>query len=202
MGNDDFYKAYTLRGDKERDIQAAKYEVEYENIYHLKNLYWLMYEWFGIEGFKSLDGDSYIETLYWQRVKPEGATEHHVWWRTVKVPQGSSYYRYFIKVDIQTLNMNKGEMMRSGKKFNVNNGDVIVRVESYLQLDYQNQWQTHWLLKNFDSWYRKRFMKKHAEDLKQELYKITYRLQSAIKQYLELHTKFDLPKPFHPNKAL
>jgi hypothetical protein len=205
VSNANFYKSYTLRGDADRDIQVAKYEVEYESTYHLKNLYWLMHEWFDIEGFKSLEGDDFFENLYWQRVKPDGMMEHHIWWRCVKVPQKNSYYRYFIKVDFQTLAMSatgKAEIMRGGKKFKVNEGDIIIRVESYLQLDYQNEWQTHWLLKNFDTWYRKRFFKKHVEDLKRDLYKITYRLQDTIKQYLDLHTRYDQPKQFHPNRTL
>ncbi|MEM4261182.1 MAG: hypothetical protein QXG00_08110 [Candidatus Woesearchaeota archaeon] len=200
--NDDFYESYTYRGDDSRDIRVALYEIEYENVYHLKNLYWLMHEWFDIENFESLDHDGYFENLYWQKIKPDGSIDHHIWWRTIRVPKNNNYYRYFIKVDIQTLNIGKSEMMSRGKKYNVNQGDVIIRVEAYLQLDYNNKWKKHWLLKNFDTWYRRRFFKRYVEDLKKDLYKTVYRFQDTIKQYLELHTKFDLPKPFHPPKTL
>jgi hypothetical protein len=200
--NDDFYKEYTLRGDSERDYKVAQYELEYENVYHLKNLYWLMHEWFEIEGFKSLDNDGFFESLYWHRIKPEGNMEHHVWWRAKFEWENNSYYRYFVKMDMQTLNMGKTELMSRGKKYSVNQGDVIIRVEAYIQLDYKNKWQKHWFLKHFDEWYRKRFFKHQIEDLRVDLYKIIYRLQDTVKQYLEIHSKFELPKPFHPARTL
>jgi len=190
-----------LRQGDERDVLVAKFEVEFEETFHFKNLYKLIKEWLDVEQFEDIDGGQ-PEHLYFERVTATGSKEYHIWWRTMLIPYKNSYYRYFLKIDYQGLNMKSSEVMQQGMKFKTDKGDLIIRVDAWLQLDYNNQWKDHPILKHFDSWYRRRIYKNKIELLKVDFYKIAYRLNNTIKQYLKLKTSYDMPKPFHPEKGV
>jgi hypothetical protein len=194
-------KGCMLRKGDERDILVAKFEIEYEETFHLKNLYKLLKEWLDVEGYKAYKAGE-VEDLYFERVNLNGSKEYHIWWRAVRVPYSNTYYRYFIKIDYQGLNMKSTEVMHQGLKFKTDKGDLIMRVDAWLQLDYMNKWKDHFILKHFDSWYRKRIYKNKIELLKVDLYKAAYRLNNTIKQYLKLKTSYDMPKPFHQEKGI
>ncbi|MBW2991462.1 hypothetical protein KY348_07220 [Candidatus Woesearchaeota archaeon] len=192
-----------LRPGDERDILATKFEVEHEDVFHLKNLYKLVHEWLEDEDFVAVDtGDDKCESLYLDRTKPNGEKEHWVWWRTIQVPRGNNYYRYFLKIDWQTLYMKKIEIMHKGHKFKTNKGDVIVRIEAWLQLDYQGKWQKNPLLRIFDKWFRERFYLDSIKKYRQDLYSTAFRLHQTIKQYLELKAPADWGRPFHPVRGV
>ncbi|MBN2142079.1 hypothetical protein JW711_01995 [Candidatus Woesearchaeota archaeon] len=192
-----------LRPGDDRDILACKFEIEHEDVFHLKNLYKRIYDWMVEEGWAATDGgDKNYETLYWERERPGGIKEHHIWWRAWMTPQGNSYYRYFLKLDYQTLVMKKSEVMSQGMKFSTNKGDVIIRIEAWLQLDYQNKWGKSFLGR-WDQWFRKRYYLDNVLKYKQDLYSDIYRLHTMIKQYLQLKPiKADWGRPFHPTRGV
>jgi hypothetical protein len=192
-----------LRPGNPRDILATKFEIEHEEVFHLKNLYKLIYEWIGEEGFVSVDtGDDKIEMLYLDQTKASGEKEHQIWWRAIQVPRGNNYYRYFLKIDYQTLYMKKIEIMHKGQKFSTNKGDIIIKIEAWLQLDYQNKWENHPILRIFDRWFRERFYLEKVKAYRQDLYTITFRLHQNIKQYLQLKAPVDWGRPFHPERGV
>ena len=195
-----------LRPGNPNDLPVAKFEIENEDVFHLKNLYKRIYEWLDDEGFVSVDvGDDKIERFYLDRTLLNGNKEHHIWWRTVMEPRDNKYYRYFLKVNYQTLNVKKMEIMHKGQKFGTNTGDVIIRVESWLQMDYPNEtesWDKNSFLKIFKTWFNKRVYKEKIDTYKTDLYRTTYRLHTAIKQYLQLKMTDDWGRPFHPEKGV
>ncbi|MBN1275841.1 hypothetical protein JXA12_06160 [Candidatus Woesearchaeota archaeon] len=186
--------------DKDHNIRASYFEVEYEEVFHLKELYKLVFEWTELWQYGSIDGIGEIESLYWERVNQNGSQEHHIWWRFER--KINSYVKYFIKFDFQTLNMSKIEVMHKGKKAKTNKGDVIMRADAWVMLDWQDQWKNHWLLKHVDEWYVKRWYKSQVEQHKKALWFELYNLEDSIKQYLTLHTQFERPEQFRPAKGL
>lgn len=196
-----------LRPGDGRDILATRFEIEHEDVFHLKNLYKLVHEWLEDEDFISIDtiseGDNdKVETLYLDRINMSGEKEHFIWWRTVQVPRGNSYYRYFLKIDWQTLYMKNIEIMHKGHKFKTNKGDVILRIEAWLQLDYQDKWRKNPFLNIFEKWFRERFYLDSIKKYRDDLYLTAFRLHNTIKQYLELKAPTDWGKPFHPEKGV
>ena len=184
------------------DVRAAEFEIEYEDVFHLKNLYKRIYDWFISEGWRAADtGEPKdFEVLYSDRTRGE-ATEHHMWWRAYK--DQSRFIRYFLKVDIQTLNMRKTEVIHKGHKFGTNRGDVIIRVVSYVQIDYNNEWEKHPVLKYFKDIFRRRMYLDNIQKEKRDLYLSTYRLHTTIKQYLQFKpTTQDWGRSFHPEKGI
>jgi hypothetical protein len=196
--------ALKLRPGDDRDILATKFEIENEEVFHLKNLYKLIYEWLDEEGFKAVDGkaDDKIESLYRDTTTGDGAKEHLIWWRSVQVPRDNNYYRYFLKIDWQTLYIKSIEIMHKGQKFKTNKGDVIIRIEAWLQLDYRDKWKNHPFLRIFDRWFRERFYLEKIKSYKHDLYLTTFRLHQTIKQYLQLKAPVDWGRPFHPEKGV
>jgi len=178
---------------------VAEFEIEREDVFHLKNLYKLIHEWFMMNGFVSIDSnDDKVETLYFQRILDNGNSEHHIWWRLHKIPGGNNYYKYYVRFDFQTLNMGKGEVVVKGKKVKTNSGDVIMRCKTYVILDYKQEWRKHPILKTFHGWWRRYFYKKHFDFIKTDLWVTTYKLQDVIKQYLNLKNPYEMQKPFNP----
>lgn len=185
--------------DKET-MPVAWFELEKEDVFHLKNLYKLVYEWFNMNGFNSTDTpkDDKIEKLYWQRILPNGNAEHHIWWRTEKIPHGNNYYKYVIKFDFQTLNMGKTEVVNRGQKMSTNKGDVILRCKAFLVLDYNRNWRDHSVLKLFYNLWKRYVFRDNIEHLKADLWVTTYKLEDVIKQYLNMKTPHEMQKSFHP----
>jgi hypothetical protein len=188
--------------DDKYNILVAKMEIENEDTFHMKNLYKLMHDWLVEEGFKTIyedSGDDNPEIFYLERILGSGAKEHRIWWRSLRYPGNSQYYRYFMKIDFMTLNMKSIEVMHQGHKMKTDRGDCIIRIASYLQLDFNKRWKRNSF---WDKVFRNRIYKAQIEAYKVDLYKITYRFQNIIKQYLKLKTLYEVPKPFHPEKGL
>jgi len=184
--------------DSEHVLFVAEFEIEHEDVFHLKNLYKLIYEWFGVNDFKSMENDDKWETLYWQRVLQSGDMEHHMWWRVQKIPYNNKYYKYYVKFDFQTLNMGKAETTVKGQKLSTNKGDLIIRCRSYLVLDYSQEGRKHPIMKYMHKRFIKRIYKKQIDYLKGDLWTLTYKLQDVIKQYMRLKNPYEMPKSFHP----
>jgi len=196
--------------DSDSDLyirQVAFFEIEKEDLFHLKNLYKMIQEWLALNQFYSVDSDNVIdpktrdtniETLYFQRILPEGSSEHHIWWRTHKIPRGNNYYKYYMKLDFQTLNMKSKEITVRGQKIKSNFGDVIIRCKCSLVLDYKKEWRNHWFLKHVQKLFLQYIYKKRVDYLKMDVWVTTYKLQDVIKQYLSMKTPYDMPRSFHP----
>lgn len=190
--------------DDRRDILAAKFEIENEQTFHLKQLYKYMFEWLIEEGWSDMfvPGNENFEYLYFEKTLQNGNQEHAIWWRCQKNSYKSRYVRYAMKIDFKTLDMGKTEVIQKGMKFKTYKGDLILNVESYVQLDYRNEWPKHWLLKHFDRVFRERIYKKNIELYKKELYNDTYRFQTTIKHFLTLKNPIDLPESYHPQYGI
>ncbi|MBU1198580.1 MAG: hypothetical protein KKF46_02665 [Nanoarchaeota archaeon] len=187
-----------------REFNVAKFEVDHEEVMHLKNLYKLVHAWLVDEGFSAADGkpgDDKFETLYLERINQAGMKENHIWWRAVMIPRGNRYYRYFLKIDWQILAMKTVEIMHKGQKFKTNKGEIIMRVEAWLQLDYRNEWEKSGLLSRLEMWFRERHYLKEIKSYKKDLYKTAYRLHSTIKQFMNLKMPVPWGKSFHAEKG-
>jgi hypothetical protein len=186
--------------DKERDLLVAEFEVEYENVFHLKWFYKHCYEWFQMWNYESADGTGEPESLYLEKITYLGTTEHQIWWRFRK--KINKFVKYYIKFDIQTLNSSQVEIMHQGKKTKSNSTDIIFRVKSYAMFDYQGDFSNNSLLKQFDRIFRRRWYRQETEMHRKQLWFETYNLEDFMKQYLEINTGTELPDAFHPNKGL
>lgn len=208
MGNMFKFSGRDSIEDGMRDIKVASISIQNEDTFHLKNLYKLIHDWLDEEGFKDIYGDrgsdGNPEIFYFERVNASGGREHRIRWRCIMNPRNSEYYRYFMKIDFLTINMKSIEVMHQGYKMKTDRGDITVSIEAWLQLDYKDEWDKTGFLSNkfIQKLFRNRIYKEQIESHKVDLYKVTYRLQNTIKQYLKLKTLYEMPKPFHPEKGI
>jgi hypothetical protein len=191
-----------------KDIKVVKLQVENEDTFHMKNLYKLIHDWLEEEGYSDIYGETRDnfnpEIFYLERISGSGGREHRIRWRCLKTPNNSAYYRFFLKIDFLTINMKSIEVMHQGYKMKTDRGDIVIDIEAWLQLDYQDEWKDTSILRNkfIQNLFKNRIYKEQIESYKVDLYKSTYRLQNTIKQYLKLKTLYEMPKPFHPEKGL
>ncbi|MFH1174030.1 MAG: hypothetical protein V1725_02795 [archaeon] len=189
-----------IRKGDERDILVTKFEIDVDDVFHLKNLYKTIYEWTKIEGWKAADGNGEPEMLYWERRTQ--VTEHQIWWRFMMKPDNNTYFTYFLKIDYQTLAMGGTEVPYDGKKIKSNKGEVILRVQAWLLVDPDNKWDDATFLKQIERIFRKRIYKQQIEDYKKRLEIITERLRNTIKTYLQLQMPYTPLKPFMPERGV
>ncbi|HIH31688.1 TPA: hypothetical protein HA235_03190 [Candidatus Woesearchaeota archaeon] len=199
---------FKFEGENDHNILVAKYEIENEETFHMKNLYKLIHDWLLEEGFKDIFEDTENpEIFYLEKIYGTGNKEHRIWWRVIKTPFRSQYYRYYLRINFLTLNMKSIEVMHQGHKMKTDRGDCIINIEAFLQLDYNRRWRGNDpkkrpFLMRFDRLFRNRIYKAQIEAYKIDLYKTAYRLQNIIKQYLKLKTLYEMPKPFQPEKGI
>ena len=188
--------------DKDKDISVGKFEIEEEDVLHIKTLYENLHDWLLEENFEDVDGfGDKFEQLYWERITASGAKEHHIWWRVVKYPDGKGYYRYFVRIEFQSLNTKDVEIMHKGQKVKTNKSDLIMRMEGILQLDYQDKFKNS-MLKGMEEFYRKKFYEEKKEQHRDELYNTMYRLSARIKAYLKMRTIYKPLRTFKPELGL
>ncbi|MAG38914.1 hypothetical protein CMO90_02390 [Candidatus Woesearchaeota archaeon] len=185
-----------------RDILVAKWELEYEDIYHFKNLYKLAHEFLVEKGWEDPEGGENWEYFYNEKILPHGGKEYRIWWRLQQIPQNNSYVRYLLKIDYLGINMNTAEVMYKDKKYKTWKGDLIIFCEAWLQLDYGNKWRKNRFLKLFDEFFRDRIYKPYWEAHKLELYKKCYEFNRELKKFLKLKTPIKEPKQFRGEKGV
>lgn len=185
-------------------IEAAKVRVKFKDYFHLKNLYIMMHEWVVEEGYATRDDHNFPEEFYYQRETQTGGNELIWWWRLKRVPLGNSYFRYLYDVDVNIIELKDVEVMHQGQKFKTYWGEIEVAIHANLELDYQKQWRTHWFLKHFNKVFHQRIMKHNLDMHRITLYREAYRLEEAVKTYLQLKKFWPEPElgQFVPPKGL
>jgi len=173
----------------------------YQDVFHLKSLYITMYDWLIESGWTSAEpweigvgengkpkkGDKNPETMFYDNRSP-GNKKLWVWWRLQKSTE-SPFYHYFMSIEFMMLGMKDEEgINREGTKFKGQLGELTVFVRPWIEVDFQEKWQKHPILKHIYPFYRKRIM---VQDLlkREDLFlKETYRFIGVIKKFLEQRT--------------
>jgi hypothetical protein len=123
-----------------------------------------------------------------------------VYWRLYKFHMGkfSGYFRNRLDVDMHMVYHQDLDVMHHGKKMRVQKGEIEFFIRPRIELDYANQWGTHWFLKHFKKLYNDRIMSQEIAKREKELWREAYRFQGQIKKFLNLRTFIPTPEPFHP----
>ena len=177
--------------------------VNYKDVFSLKGLYKVVRFWLCEEGYASLDdSDKWMEKLYVERIFAGGARQIWIWWRTHK--DIDSKFRFIINVDYHLLGLVNTEIMYEGKKMKTNQGEVDVEIYAFLQFDPKGEWDNHFILSQpmVKKWWMNKAYKDQINKKAEMLYKEAYKLQSAIKQYLDLKAFLHeyRGEPFQPVK--
>ncbi len=193
-----------------KSIKIPQFRIKFRDVFHLRNLYIMMHEYLGEEGWKGSLGSGHvfeqgdIETLYsekfFQKGLHLGGKEMWVYWRLKKDYEGkfSGYFRNKLDVDMHMAYIQDIEVMHQGKKMRAQRGEIEIFVRPRVELDYNNEWGNHWLLKHFKRLYEDRIMSQEMDKREKELWREAYRFQGKIKRFLNMRTFIPVPEPFHP----
>lgn len=182
------------------------FQVKYKDVFHLQNLYNMMHELLWEEGWGGYEGDkghADIETLYsenvFQKAIHSGGKDLWVWWRLQKdVEKYSGYFKYTLDIDFHGVYLQDIEIMHQGKKIKAKSGELEIFFRPRLEGDYKGTWRKQWLLKHFQDIYEKRIMSYDIEKLEKNLWREGYRIQSKVKDFLNMRTYIPTAPPFHP----
>ena len=186
---------------------VPEFKIKYRDVFSLRNLYIMFHELLTEEGWLGADGSpdhDDIETLYSENVYQKGihtgGKELWLWWRASKFAEGkySTYLKNFLDIDAHVVYLQNVEVVHQGKKIKAQNGEIEMFFRARIESDYKGEWEKHKFLKHIKPIYDKRIL--HAEIYKREkeLWRDVYRIQSKIKQYLQLRTFVPVPEPFFP----
>jgi hypothetical protein len=81
-------------------------------------------------------------------------------------------------------------------------GEFWMACQSILEVDYQNKWRNHPILKYFLTTFWKRFLWKDLEKHRKELLRDSEELQNLVKTYLEIKKPVTGLKSFWPAKGV
>jgi len=172
------------RALKKDMIEVARYRVKYRNKFDQKALYYLMHEWLVQEEWESRKDSAFKETFIGHSEANAGGDETWWCWRPEKVI--NNYFKWQMSINAHTVFLKKDEVMHKGKKFKVHFGEVEVLIHAWILTDQKGDWKKHSILKHFNKIYKDRIMGDNIEKQKKALKGEAYRLQEAIKDFLEL----------------
>ena len=189
------------------DIGIPEFRVKFNDVFSLRNLYIMLHEllleegWLGREGARDHED---IETLYsenvYQRGIHRGGKELWFWWRAEKSLEGkySSYLVNKLDIDAHVVYLQTVEVVHQGKKMNAQKGEIEIFFRAKIMTDYDKQWENHKFLKYVKPIYEKRILHVELEKREKELWRDVYRIQTKVKQFLQLRTFIPVSEPFFP----
>ena len=187
---------------------VPEFRIKYSDVFSLRNLYIMLHEMLLEEGWKGVDGNSDhedIETFYSENVYQKGihrgGKELWFWWRAYKNLEGkySGYLRNRLDIDAHVVYLQNVEVVHQGKKVTAQKGEIEMFFRARIESDYQEEkWENHWFLKHMKPIYEKKIIHAEIEKREKELWRDAYKIQSKIKQFLQLRTFMAVPEPFFP----
>ncbi|HIH38608.1 hypothetical protein J4460_01395 [Candidatus Woesearchaeota archaeon] len=178
-------------------IEAARYRVKHLDYFHMRNLYFMMHEWFIEEGWATRVDYDFGEKFYLHREHAKRGDEIWFWWRLTKGAPGQSgpnpFYEWHLDLDCHVVLLTEVEVVHEGEKFKANYGEPEIKVRAYILVDPKGTWQKKIILKDMYDVFTKRVWKAELQSQRIQLYREAYRLQEAIKTYMKL--QLYLPEP-------
>lgn len=168
---------------------ASGVVIKYKDYFGLSRIYALMHEWLIQEGWCTRADEKFKEIFYLHREKQKGGDEVQWWWRLDRLPHpGDEYFKYELDINAKIILLESVEVIQDNKKFKTNKGEIELTLNAYLILDHKKIWAKHPMLSHFHKLYMNRIKKNTIETVKKELYWEVFRLQDAIKTYLQQST--------------
>jgi len=186
-----------------KKIKCANYRVKFKEKFDVKALYYLMHEWLVQEEWASRNDKNFKEIFAGYSEAASNGGEAWWSWRPEKIK--NNYFKWQMSINAHLILLKKVEVIKDGEKFKTDSGEVEVLIDSWIETDYQGTWKTHSILKHFEKIYRERIMKENIEKQRKELKNETYRLQEAIKDYLQIRAiekESESQGDFFPRKGM
>lgn len=158
----------------EIDYVIREIKVGQEAVFNLAELYKYIKDWFTKHRYV------FFEKEYLEFLKEGGKSASIKWQAKRKI---DDYIRFNIEARIRFKDLKEVR----GKKVNLVKGGVSFKFESFLEKDYEDNWEANFLTKFMRSIYDKLIIKDKIERLQEELKEETYDVFNEVKAFLKLH---------------
>jgi len=168
----------------EKDYIVRNLKVRQQSIFDMAELYKIMFRWLSQHNY------DFQEKQYYQRQSPDGSRHLEIGWESDR--KISDYIKFHINVKFIVLGLNNVEIEINGLKRKTNKGDVEMRFDAYLELDYEGKWEGNPIAKGLKDLYNRMVIKSRIEDYEAELHEELYEFLDEIKSYLNLYKFQDI----------
>ena len=162
----------------ERDYIVKNIKIRQQSIFDMSDLYKIMFRWFTQHNY------DFQEKQYMEQNSPRG--KHlEIGWETAK--KMSDYIKFRIDIKFLVNGLDSVEVEVGGLKKKTNKGDVEMRFDAYLELDYEGKWEGRPVTKFLREIYNKYVTKSRMEDYEAQIHEELYEFLNEIKSFLNLY---------------
>ncbi|MCK5107557.1 MAG: hypothetical protein KAQ83_02425 [Nanoarchaeota archaeon] len=165
-------------------VAVKRARIKFKNNFHMKNLYYFMYDWIVQQGWVPRNDPDFPEIFMGHNEAAGGGTE--IWWAWRPKQKVNEYLRWVLNIDVHVILLRSVEIMKGKEKYKTNWGEVEIILNSHVETDWQGKWANHSILKHFETMYRLRLYKDDIGREKKKLIYETYRFQNALKDFLDI----------------
>lgn len=165
--------------------------IKHKDFYNMKYLYMMCHEWLIEHQWGPRSDHKWPERMYTHRWLQDGGQEIWVWWRMRK--EFNNFFRYDMDIDWHVVGMEKAELVKDGKKFKVDKGEMEFKIYLKLIFDPKKDFDKSKFLNSLKETFYERIYYKDVLAHRKQLYHMVYEFKQAIKTYFNLCTY--LPEP-------
>lgn len=154
----------------EQDYVVQKTTLSYTGSLNVKELYFLIKNWLNDRGFYIIEKEHHGKAGETTSLKTKWQAEKKV----------EDYTKYVMKVKIKVSNL------KETNKAKYHSGDYQVEVESYLEKDYEDRFESKPMLKFFRALYDKFIEKSRFSKYEEDLRQLTTALLNELKSFFNL----------------
>lgn len=152
-----------------------KGNVKQKGIYNFKDLYEFLYDYLLDQNF------DIFETKYTEKVEGESKNLEIVWTATREI---SDYFRIEIRLHWFVFGMKKIKVKKEGKEITMDSGTIEIKMEGYLQKDFENRWENHPFWKFLRGLYDRYIIKSRVNDHEIKVFEETNEVATQAKSFL------------------
>ena len=162
----------------EREQVVDNMRLSYEGLFNVNELYMLIDQFFREKGFDKRElrnqehvkaGSRYIDLV----LQP---------WKKI-----TDYANHIIRVEIVMRNVKDVEVEKDGHKLKFSKGRVAVRIDAYLETDYEHRWEQKPIYFFIRTLFDKFVYSSYSQRFKAQLKETANQLNGEIKAFLNLH---------------
>lgn len=160
----------------ERD-KIFESKVVHQGIFDFKETYGFAYKWLVDEGYLI------TEKKYSEKVRPDGKEVEIEWvvWRKI-----SDYFKFYATIRWRIFRMTSVEVEKNGVKVKMENGQPEIKIQGYLERDYEKKWEGRAFRKFLRGVYDRYIIKHRIEQYEAKLFSELDEFATQLKSFLTL----------------
>jgi len=183
------------------DIWVSKTEIKSTNVFLAKQMYIELHHWCHENNYTQPPDVDFNEDLYWDARQQDGSREWWIWWRPIKVIEGSQYWYRAINIDMHGVAMKQVEILHEGKKLKADKGKFELLIHARLVFDKDKLLENHPVIGPFFEIFWKRWYRREIEMWRKEVLVDMKGVQDTGRRFFELSSLGVPRKPFIPPRG-